>query len=439
MKLYRVKLGPVVGKIESGTVRILLECDNEVNCNLKIKIFSPYFVTEKIVNCFVGPNIFVVKLLNNDEPHTIEFTNAISNKTSAVCSFTPAITGTAIISCDGDGFYHYNTGNKTASWKTANCSNVSHAIHIGDQVYIDQAYSFGMAKITDTMSDEQTEVIFANEIRKIYYDSWYKCDEKRKFLATHSNIMIIDDHDIYDNFTSIDFKENVYVKPQMKLFMDVAARIAGEYQIGLSQDTDIETYDQLQSIEKVSILESDDIKYVIVNSRLTKSHQWMFDVDTKKQILEHIQNIPNKKVVLVDQVSPFLLSHQYMQVRALYRIGGIDITDHVTYKNEWINDYNWLFSSLCNSDAKHVVYVTGDLHMGQHHYLNPHNKHKKKIRCLTSSPMSSNVGLPDNFIIRWLLSNFSQEFKGFEYESNSVFHNNFVVVDNFGEYIHLIR
>ena len=28
MERYNVKLGPVVGKIDSGTVRILLECDN---------------------------------------------------------------------------------------------------------------------------------------------------------------------------------------------------------------------------------------------------------------------------------------------------------------------------------------------------------------------------------------------------------------------------
>jgi len=438
MKTYHVKLGPVVGKIDDGIVRILLECDNSINCNLKIKVFSQNFVLEKIVNCFVGPNIFVVKLLNNEEPHTIEFTNTISNKNSAVCTFTPIITATAIISCDGDGVYHYKTGNKAASWNTANCCNVSHAIHIGDQVYIDDAYSSGMNKITLKMSDEQAKLVFENEIRQIYYDSWYKCEEKRKFLASHSNIMIIDDHDIYDNFTSVDFLENVYVKPRMKLFMDVAARIAGEYQIGLSQDTIIENYDQLRNIEKVTILENDDIKFVIVNSRLTKSQQYMFDADTQTQILGHIQNINQKKVVFVDQVSPFLLSHQYMQVRAFYKMGGIDVTDHVTYKNEWINDYNWLFSSLSNSNAKHVVYVTGDLHVGQHHYLTPNNKDKKKIRCLTSSPMSSNVGLPDNCIIRWLLSNFSQQYTNFEYDSNCVFHNNFVVVDNIGEYMQII-
>ena len=164
----------------------------------------------------------------------------------------------------------------------------------------------------------------------------------------------------------------------------------------------------------------------------------MFDADTKAQILGHIQNINQKKIVLVDQVSPFLLSHQFSQVRAFYKMGGIDITDHVTYKNEWINDYNWLFSSLINSNASHIVYVTGDLHMGQHHYLT-RKKDKKQIRCLTSSPMSSNVGLPDNCFVRWLLSNYSQQYTNFEYDSNCVFHNNFVVVDNNGEYIQIIK
>jgi len=438
MENHNVKIGPVVGKIENGYVRVLVECDNKINCNLKIKLFSNSVLVEKVINCFVGPNMFIFKLLNNEHPHTIEFENAISKQKTAVCTFTPVITATAIISCDGDGVYHYDTGNKTAAWKNANnSSSITHAIHIGDQVYIDDAYSSGMNNITTEMSDEQAKNIFANEIRKIYYDSWFKCEEKRKFLASHSNIMMIDDHDIYDNFTSVDFKEKVYVKPRMKVFMDVAARIAGEYQIGLSQDTVVENYDQLQSIEKVTILENKDIKYVIVNSRLTKTQKWMFDVDTKCKILEHIQNIPSKKVVFVDQVSPFLLSHQYMQVRAFYKMGGIDITDHVTYRYQWINDYNWLFSSLGNSNAKHIVYVTGDLHVGQQHYLT-RTRDKKKIRCLTSSPMSSNVGLPDNWFVRWLLSNFSQQFKGYDYDSSCVFHNNFVVVDMNGEYMQII-
>ena len=170
MERYNVKLGPVVGKIDSGYVRILLEFDNTANCNLFLKVLSRSVIVEKMVNCFVGSNIFVIKLLNNEHKHTIEFKHAISNNTIAVCTFTPIVTATAIISCDG-----LDKENKQRSWNNANHSGVSNAIHIGDQVYIDNAYSVGMSKITPEMTDKQAELIFSSEIRQIYYDSWYKC------------------------------------------------------------------------------------------------------------------------------------------------------------------------------------------------------------------------------------------------------------------------
>ena len=423
---YNVKLGPVVGNIINESVRILLECDNKKPVVLVLFLYSEKQTNVLYYEIGPGSNILTVPLLEPNSRHKIIFENAFIGENQSFCSFDTIVKSVAIISCDGDGVYHYNTGNKKKAWNMASNIGASHAIHIGDQVYIDDAYQFGMKQITKETTDENAKQIFDTEIRKIYYDSWFKCDEKRMFLANHSNIMLIDDHDIYDNFTSVDFIANVLTMDRMNLFIDVASQIAGEYQISLSQDNQITNCHQLYNISKVLFLENERTRFIIVNSRLTKNQNCMFDNDTKQIIYNNMLGNINKKLILVDQVSPFIISHQYTQFPALYKSIGFDIKDHVTFNSCWINDYNWLFSTLCCSDACKILYVTGDLHCGQEHDL-VRDRDNKRIKCFTSSPISSNYGAK-NIFLNCVLSNFSQQYKGFSYENNLIHANNFVVV-----------
>jgi len=423
---YNVKLGPVVGNIINDSVRILLECDNTIPTVLILILYSETksMCIDYEIAC--GPNIITVPLLEPKSKHKIIFENAYIGENQSNCSFDPIMKSVAIISCDGDGVYHYNTGNKKKAWNMASNIGATHAVHIGDQVYIDDAYQIGMKRITKETTDEDTKQIFDNEIRKIYYDSWFKCDEKRMFLANHSNIMLVDDHDIYDNFTSVDFIANVLTMDRMNLFIDVASKIAGEYQISLAQNCQITNCLQLYNISKVLFLENERTRFIIVNSRLTKNQKCMFDIETKQIIVNNMSGNKNKKLVFIDQVSPFIVSHQYTQFPTIYKALGFDIKDHITYNSYWVNDYNWLFSVLCWSDACKIVYVTGDLHCGQEHDL-VRDRDNKRIKCFTSSPISSNYGA-QNIFLGCVISNFSQQYKGFSYKNNLIHANNFVVV-----------
>jgi hypothetical protein len=418
--MHVAKLGPVIGTICDNHIRILLECDFslfELDKPIQITVSSGGETTTQYFPYKNGAMILRLELLNREDTHILTFDNLLSDDQLTICSFNPVVSSVAVISCDGV------TDNKAKAWDLANNTKISHALHIGDQVYVDEAYDIGMKRIDDTGLD--AAYVFDEEIRKIYYDSWFHCREKRAFLANHINIMIIDDHEIYDNFTSTDFRENVYPRKYMDVFINVAARIAGEYQIGLSQDAIVAKFSDLRKIDKVSFLEGDDMKFVIVNSRLTKTDKWMFDDATKQTIRENIQT--EKKLVFVDQVSPFIVSHNYTQFKLLFKLGGIDITDHITYNECWVRDYNWLFDILSQSNAREIVYATGDLHVGQNHTLFGKSG---TIQCLTSSPMSSNVAMKPDSPMRFLADFIAHKYDGFSYTNNLICHNNFAVITN---------
>ena len=416
-------LGPIVGTITNNQVRILFECSN-----CKQLDFSISDGNEPINYTRDYKLITTIDLLSK-LPHTIIINGAHK------CSFDPVMKSVAIISCDGDGSYkshNYNSGNKQKAWATANSVNATHAIHVGDQVYIDDVYDDVIQQITYKQNKEELKRAFEKEIRAVYRKSWFEDKEKHSFLASHLNFMMIDDHEIYDNFTSPSFDKS---KPHMKTFLDVAARIAGQYQIGLSQDIEIKCITDLLNIKKIHVLENKYMKFVIVNSRLMKNETRMFD---KEELKHHLHvNKKQDKLVVVDQVSPFVVAHGYTQFTQLFDLIGIDIKDHVTSNTEWIADYEWLFRKMCDSNAGKLVYVTGDLHVGQNHTLYSINNHSK-IHCLTSSPISSNIAFQDKYNFKTLLNGLSHKFKGFHYTNNFVCFHNFVVISKRDDKMHTI-
>lgn len=413
-------LGPIVGAIINHTVRILFES----NCKTLFFSVSAGYKTAE----YSRPNqlITIIDLLNGDERHTI----TINQKHT--CSFDPVVNSVSIISCDGDGFYNYNNGIEREAWKTANNVLTTHAIHIGDQVYVDNAYDIGI-ELMKKKKKKNVKQIFDEEIRAIYRKSWYENQGKRRFLATHSNIMMIDDHEIYDNFTSPNFDKG---RPHMLTFLDVAATIAGEYQIGLSQDVEIKCFADLWKIPKtIHVLQNKYMKFVILNSRLMKTKTQMFD---KPELGKHLHlDCEQEKLIVVDQVSPFIVAHKLTVFTKLFTRLGFDIVDHVTANKSWIEDYEWLFRKMCGSNATKLVFVTGDLHVGQNHNLYSDEKNRH-IRCLTSSPISSNVGLNSKYNFNCIVDVLSHKFKGFRYSQNLICHHNFVVVSRRENKLHIV-
>ena len=236
-------------------------------------------------------------------------------------------------------------------------------------------------------------------------------------------------NDIYDNFTSIDFAMNKYDR-KMKIFLDVASRLAAIYQIGLSQGRiRITDYNDLRKLDKVTTLESKHTKFIIVNSRLTKTYEYMFGQEVLKQIETEANNSDHKKIVLVDQVSPFIVTHWLTKMRFMFDMAGIDITDHVTYNRQWINDYKRLFDLLFDVDKnKTIAYVTGDLHIGQEHNLFRSND-GREMHCITTSPISSTVGC-ENFgpVADSLFNSLSQSYDGYTYTNRFIYANNYAII-----------
>ena len=160
----------------------------------------------------------------------------------------------------------------------------------------------------------------------------------------------------------------------------------------------------------------------------------MFD---KNELIKFINvDYVYKKLIVVDQVSPFVVATELTYFTSLFKYAGIDITDHVTYKQDWIQDYEWLFNKMCQTHAQSLVYVTGDLHVGQNHIMT--NSYNREIHCLTSSPMSSNLAFKHKNNYRGLLNSLSQSFAGFTYTNGFICQNNFVVVSMNSNKLHVI-
>ena len=426
---YQLLIGPVLGKIsKNNKVPILIECESSNSHEqITLCVYSDGQEQTYMFDYSSEPMLLYIDLLNNTSIHTIKFKNVCVIDNYAECKFNPINTGTAIISCDGDGMYHYDTGIKSHAWNSLNNSDITNAIHIGDQVYIDDVYN--STRITADSSDTEMRTIFTDEIKSVYHSSWFVCKSKQQFLANHLNIMIIDDHDVYDNFTSIDFEMNKYDR-KMKIFLDVASKLAAIYQIGLSQsDVHISDYTDLRNISKVTTLESIHTKFIIVNSRLTKSYSHMFGDDILEQIELEANNSNHKKIVLVDQVSPFIVSNCITNMKFLFSMSGIDITDHVTYNQQWIKDYKRLFDIMFNIEkTKTIAYVTGDLHVGQEHTLF-RSCDGREMHCMTSSPLSSNVGLKNfGYIAHCIFNLTAQSYNGYTYINKFVYANNYVII-----------
>ena len=391
--------GPIVSLPRDNKVRILLECKG-------CKTMEIYISAGKQPKHFSRQYslITTIELLNN-EPHVVIFNQTIQ------CSFDPMIKSVAIFSCDGGP-------NGSKSWSAALRENVTHAIHVGDQVYADSAYETGMARFH--ANGGNIKRIFDEEIRAIYHKTWFQCKEKQEFLATHCNFMMIDDHDLYDNFTSPKFDWL-----HMSIFMDVAATIANQYQIGLCYDVNVTKYSDLTNVPTVTELQTDHTKFVILNSRLMKTPTQMFETALVRPLIKCSKQ---RKLVVVDQVSPFVVAHPLTKFESAFQSIGIDITDHVTYNPYWIKDYEWLFHKMMKSNAKELVYVTGDLHVGQDHHIS--NKQGRKIHCFTSSPISSPVAFQPKYNFRWLLSKLSHTFTGLRYTNSFICYPNFVVISD---------
>lgn len=138
----------------------------------------------------------------------------IGHKTIHIPNLKPQLNNTSVyfVSCDGQDTKKYkysnpiavyNVKDDTDMWKKlyndikADTNIHKYVIHLGDQVYMDDAH--------DELIKNNTTNDY-NTVRRTYYNTYklnYTNKYKKKVLESAYNIMIGDDHDIIDNYRSI--------------------------------------------------------------------------------------------------------------------------------------------------------------------------------------------------------------------------------------------
>lgn len=303
----------------------------------------------------------------------------------------PQIDNTSIyfVSCDGQDTKKYNfTGpvkvynieNKKKDsdmWKKLymdlknDANDYKYIIHIGDQVYMDDANDEVITSGSE--NDDDT-------MKKLYYNVYrenFNKKYKKKVLESAFNVMIQDDHETNDYGDVITNEINLSKKMVKNLNLMYVTFQENLYGIN---DNSI-----------IKHLQFKDFQIIIPNVRKYRkptSSTIKFPVMGKKQIKELnniVSNTSNKikKTFYVNSV-PFVSVNKYIdKIYSIiedpeYRLEYYFSSD--SYQNERYYVINKLFH------LNNVVVVAGDYHMADFHIL---EKNKKKILHITTSPISS--------------------------------------------------
>jgi hypothetical protein len=136
-------------------------------------------------------------------------------RTIQVGNSIPSLENTSFffVSCDGQNTKKYKNSNPISVYSTKDDTDMwkklyndicadpnphKYVIHLGDQVYLDDAHDALMEN--GTMNDAQT-------VLRTYYDVYDKSFNnlyKKRILESCYNVMMGDDHDIIDNYKSVE-------------------------------------------------------------------------------------------------------------------------------------------------------------------------------------------------------------------------------------------
>lgn len=375
------------------------ENDSSFVIVISSKELSDYTYLDKI-NIIDNVTIFRYKI-EIKENESIKLGKRIIN----IPDKKPQINNTSIyfVSCDGqDNFTGpvkvYNIKNKKKDsdmWKKLymdiknDTNDYKYVIHIGDQVYMDDANDYIIS--SNLQNDD-------NAIKKTYYRTYkenFNKKYKKKVLETAYNIMIQDDHEFNDYGALITNKLNLSKKMVKNLNLMYVTFQENLY--GINNNSIIK---HLQ-FKDFQIIIPNVRKYRKPTTSVTK-----FPVMGKKQINELNKIISNtsnkiKKTFYVNSV-PFVSVNKYIdKIYSIiedpqYRLEYYFSSD--SYQNERYYVINKLFH------LDNVVIVAGDYHMADFHVL---EKNKKKILHITTSPISSTPLFYSDF------SNYSSKLKTF--------------------------
>jgi hypothetical protein len=247
--MANIVVGPIIGEVTDTSARILVELDGEAE--ITCLATDSKGATSKHKQAFRKnrPGIFSLEKLRPEQKYLISFTGAGNKPEGSVRTFAKKTTAInlAAVSCN----FTSRRGN-TDLWADLRdqyvlAGKVDLILHIGDQVYADNAFDYAMHVVKDKRFDQAAK---ENQILETYRDLYrvaWNHPSTRDVLANVSNLMIWDDHEIRDDWGSRPNDRNP--KSQEYYIGTLARRVFREYQRQLWNDFPIEADPEAGGLE----------------------------------------------------------------------------------------------------------------------------------------------------------------------------------------------
>ncbi|KAL4430485.1 hypothetical protein ABPG74_005410 [Tetrahymena malaccensis] len=428
-----ILIGPIIGKVTDTTARILLEYDQagEVTINLtslngevKQEMKKHFEARKSSVFHFnnLEPNTkYVVKISPYTKDYTCSFkTLDFSSKNLKICW----------ISC--------NDGRKNESYKDLNLwINLQKEVqegkydlicHIGDQIYLDSDEWLGNTNNTYHKLNEEIFkkvpqsqwVNYYEQIKEAIKDEYrfvWNYPATAKVLASVSNIMIYDDHDIRDNwgFLPQDYDPN----SSDYYYGSICQQVYYEYQRQLRDETlDLSNTQNIK--EEYFTIKLDKIGLFFADLRGDRAWHRTQQFDSTKVMQENQwQKLDNALNQEFKDVENFIFVSQSTVVFLNHTINHLIAKKIKDSQEQWVENldeqykllkklYDWKFQNT--NLNREVTIICGDIHFGGHTDI--YFQNKPAFKQFTSSSITN--GVKDKFkrVLSYVGATVSEDLKG---------------------------
>jgi hypothetical protein len=205
--MAKLTLGPVIGKVTDSTARLLIEVDADVQVTCDAT--SANGPATRTVDCIKDrPVAFQLVNLSPATEYTISFQGVSGDyPRGRVRTFpsNPDKLNVAAVSCN-----YLGRRGRTDLWsdllhRYVLPGDIDLILHAGDQIYGDAVFARALTIIKENTIRPRAaqDKHILNAYRNLYR-AWWSEETTRKVLATVSNLMIWDDHEIRDDWGSRD-------------------------------------------------------------------------------------------------------------------------------------------------------------------------------------------------------------------------------------------
>jgi hypothetical protein len=240
----RVIVGPVVGEATSDSVRILAETDRDGELQCTLTTVEGRVAAR--VTCAMKrghPSVFAIFDLEPGREYRVALNGELPaglNSSFRTKTEDPRQVRFAAFSCD-----KITVANHDEMWKKLYKEHqdqpVDVFLHLGDQVYADEAYKRGAAFVKQRglsacKTDEGREALL-ELYREIYRSTWSN-EWTRKVLAVGSHLMIWDDHELVNDWGTPDNHRDKGPNNAAYFLGNIARQVYYEYQRSLFDASD---------------------------------------------------------------------------------------------------------------------------------------------------------------------------------------------------------